>query len=180
MKKLLASFCLFIFLYACSSDSKSDNVIDKDEMYKVLLDIHLADASLDYASNSDSILINAKAKYDYIFKKHGIDSASFELSLASYTKNKPKDMLAIYKNVVDSLDRFRDKLAIRYEPFQVPVHVIYPDTIYYHANLPFKIDSNLLKNKKKEPVIKSDTLNQIKPKLASDTVKILRGLKKKR
>ena len=143
-------------------------------MYNVLIDMHLADASLDYMSNSynqDSMLINAKAKYDYIFSKYSIDSAIFSESLAYYSKNKPKEIIKVYQNVIDSLDRFKDKLSKSNIVFEVPVQTIFPDTIYYQINLPFVIDSNLLKNKIKENKIKTDTLNKKSISASLDTAK---------
>ncbi|ADY51493.1 hypothetical protein Pedsa_0921 [Pseudopedobacter saltans DSM 12145] len=173
MKKLLALFCLFIFLYACSNDDTSKNIIAKDKMYNILLDMHLADASLDYASNSqntDSMLLNAKTKYNYIFSKYNIDSASFSESLAYYSKNKPKEILKVYQNVIDSLDRFRDKLSKGKVEFNLPLNSIYPDTIFYHINLPFRIDSNLLKNKINNNVVKKDSLVKDSVKVSKDTL----------
>jgi len=174
MKKLLAPFCLFIFLYACSDNASPNKIIAKDKMYNVLIDMHLADASLDYMAtsyNQDSMLINAKAKYDYIFSKYGIDSAIFSESLAYYSKNKPAEIVKVYQNVIDSLDRFRDKLSKSDTAFEIPVQTIFPDTIYYHINLPFVIDSNLLKNSMKEDKIKTDTLNKKSISASLDTAK---------
>lgn len=143
-------------------------------MYNILIDMHLADASLDYMStsyNQDSMLANAKAKYDYIFSKYGIDSAGFSESLAYYSKNKPNEIVKVYQNVIDSLDRFRDRLSKSNIVFEMPIHSIFPDTIYYQINTPFVIDSNLLKNKKKEEAVKTDTLNKKPISTSLDTTK---------
>lgn len=181
MKKLLALFCLFIFLYACSKDADSNKVIAKDKMYNVLIDMHLADASLDYISsysNADTLLKNAKSKYDYIFSKYSIDSASFSQSLAYYSKNNPKEIVKIYQNVIDSLDRFRDKLAKGKVEFNLPIYSILPDSIYYQITIPFPIDSNLLKAKKQ--AVKTDSLDVKEVRNSLDTVKVSKNKLRRR
>ncbi len=157
MKKLLAAFYIVIFLVTCSKDKETKKVIAPDKLYNLLIDMHLADASLDNTYQTDSLLMKAKSKYNYIFDKHETDSATFVYNLDYYTRNKSKELTQIYTKVVDSLERFREQLTKTSVSFSVPFHSKYPDSIYYNIRIPYKIDSLLLKSRSKIDVQK-DTL----------------------
>lgn len=102
MKKLLTLFYILIFFASCIKNKSSEQVIDEDEMVNVLLDMHLADAVMNYRGDQDSLQMEANSRYNFIFNKHNIDSTTFSNSLNFYTKNS-KILLKIYDQVSDSL-----------------------------------------------------------------------------
>lgn len=176
MKNLLALFCGLIFFASCANKDVPENLIDKKYIANVLIDIHLADASLDFAYNNDSMLLFAKSKYNYIFKKYSIDSAAFSQSLNYYSKDSEK-FATIYKSVLDSLERMnKPEIAKIYKTKR-----IIPDSLRFKKKDLSKKDSLLVKNKKLDSVkVKQpDSLRKVsnryallnKEKPLKDTVK---------
>jgi hypothetical protein len=109
MKKLSALFCVFIFLISCKQEETPKGIIDKDKMTGILVDIHISDSYLNQTSNADTMLMQAKTRYNYIFKKYNIDSLKFSKSL-NYYSLKANELDEIYKNVIDSLDDISNSL----------------------------------------------------------------------
>jgi len=109
MKKLSALFCVFIFLISCKQDETPKGIIEKDKMTGILVDMHISDSYLNQISNADTMQMQAKSRYNYIFKKHNIDSLKFSKSL-NYYSLKANELDAIYKNVIDSLDYISNSL----------------------------------------------------------------------
>ena len=109
MKKLSALFCVFIFLISCKQDETPIGIIEKDKMTGILVDMHISDSYLNQISNADTMQMQAKSRYNYIFKKHNIDSLKFSKSL-NYYSLKANELDAIYKNVIDSLDYISNSL----------------------------------------------------------------------
>lgn len=109
MKKLSALFCVFIFLISCKQDETPKGIIDKDKMTGILVDMHISDSYLNQISNADTMQMQAKSRYNYIFKKYNIDSLKFSKSL-NYYSLKANELDGIYKNVIDSLDHISNSL----------------------------------------------------------------------
>lgn len=109
MKKLSALFCVFIFLISCKQDETPKGIIDKDKMTGILVDMHISDSYLNQISNADTMQMQAKRRYNYIFKKYNIDSLKFSKSL-NYYSLKANELDGIYKNVIDSLDHISNSL----------------------------------------------------------------------
>jgi hypothetical protein len=102
MKRLLALFCGLIFFIACSKSKIGKNILKEDDMVKLLVDMQLTDAVLDYQYHPDSFMMQAKSRYEYVFKKHKIDSATFAQSLNYYTTQDLK-LPVIYDKVLAEL-----------------------------------------------------------------------------
>lgn len=169
MKKLLAVFYIVIFFVGCSKEQGTEKVIPSDKFYNLLIDMHLADASLEHTYNTDTLLMKAKSKYNYVFDKHDTDSAQFVYNLNHYTRNKSKELANIYKNIVDSLERFREEITKTKVPFSVPLQSTYPDSIYLDLKIPYKIDSLTLKRLSDNKI--KDTLKTVNITAATDTIK---------
>lgn len=174
MKNLLALFCWLIFFASCSNKDVPENLINKKDIVNVLIDMHLADASLDHVYNSDSMLIFAKSKYNYIFEKYNIDSVAFTQSLNYYSKNSEK-FAGIYKNVLDSLERMnKSEIAKIYRTKR-----IIPDSLRFKKKGLSKKDSLLARNTDSLKAKQLDSLRSIstksvllkKEKHVKDTVK---------
>jgi hypothetical protein len=102
-RKIKLFFVFGMILMACNRNKVPDNVVPKDKIVNVLVDMHLADAVLSRVSNQDTMLMMASSKYYFIFKKYGIDSAKFTRSL-KYYNYQPDEFAKLYAQVVDSLN----------------------------------------------------------------------------
>ena len=163
MKNLLALFCGLIFFASCTSKDLPDNLINRKEIANVLIDMHLADASLDYAYNPDSMLIFAKSKYNYIFEKYSIDSAAFSQSLNYYSKDSER-FAEIYKSVLDSLERInKPEVAKIYRTKRT-----IPDSLRFKKKSLSEKDSLLVRNNKADSLKaqQPDSLRNLSKKTA--------------
>jgi hypothetical protein len=108
-KKLSALFGVFIFFISCQGEKAPAGIIEKDKMIGIFVDMHISDSYLYQIQNTDTMLMQAKSRYNYIFKKHAIDSAKFSNSLNYYSLN-PKELDEMYQKVVDSLEGLEKSL----------------------------------------------------------------------
>lgn len=94
-------FSIFLFLISCNNvkTPKPKDLIPKDTMVNLLLDMHLSNRSRNIKA------INGKRKINYfplIYKKYKIDSSRFKRSHEYYMKELP-EYIAIYKKMEDSI-----------------------------------------------------------------------------
>jgi hypothetical protein len=109
LKSLFTDLLFVIFACAfCSScshkgDETPSNIISKDKMIAVLVDIHLAEASADNRLlNLEQINSALATRYDSLFKKHDITFDQFKTSYDYYLAH--ADVLSeIYAEVVTEL-----------------------------------------------------------------------------
>ncbi len=91
-----------------SSCSKSaikipEDVISKDSMMFILMDIHIAEAGVK-TLNPDSVAINNKTYYEFIFKNHHVTDEKFRKSLTFYTDN-PELLQEIYTKMTEEMSK---------------------------------------------------------------------------
>lgn len=100
---------LFVFCVALiTSCSKSaitipSDILPKDSMMFVMMDIHLAESGVK-TMNPDSVAINNKTYYNFIFKKHHISEEQFTKSLNFYTDN-PELLQEIYARMIEEMSK---------------------------------------------------------------------------
>lgn len=89
---------------ACSTEPEvPENIIQKDKMSAVLVDIHLLEAKVGNLNlPPDSSKQVFEVLQTEIYEKHGIDSLSYAESIAYYAQY-PKVFHDIYEIVVDTL-----------------------------------------------------------------------------
>lgn len=97
MKKILLLAILFAVIYGCKSPVPKE-IIQPDEMQKVLYDIHIVDGYINLMPNQDSAKKVAAAYYKGIYKKYGIDSVAYNKSMEFYYSN-PEIMAEMYKKI---------------------------------------------------------------------------------
>lgn len=106
-KKLLILFCIVIGVSSCYQYNKPDkpkNLISKDEMVNILLDLKLIGA---VTGRDKEVLDSAKViPESYIYKKYNIDSIQFAESNAYYTFYMD-EYAEIYESVKDSLSKLK-------------------------------------------------------------------------
>lgn len=98
---ILFSFCL-IFI-SCNQEETPKGIIEKQKMINVMVDMQITDSYLNQVINRDTMMMQAHTRYNYIFKKYGIDSAQFSRSLAYYS-DKPDEFNKMFNGVLDSLN----------------------------------------------------------------------------
>lgn len=108
LKRLTLYLGIVLLITACyqyKKPEKPKNLISKDKMVGVLIDIKLiTSANGVNKKRMNEQLGNAEA---YIFNKHNIDSLQFALSNKYYAFN-IKEYEEIYEKVKDSLERLKD------------------------------------------------------------------------
>ena len=102
-KEIWVLFFVLSVIIGCKDDEIPKGIISKENMIGILVDMHITDAYLNQVSNNDTLQMEAKSRYNYIFKQHQIDSVKFSKSLHYYSL-KSKDLNDMYKKVMDSLD----------------------------------------------------------------------------
>lgn len=97
-------FCLAI-LTSCSKSAIKipDDVIHKDSMMFIMMDIHIAEAGVK-TLNADSVAINNKTYYEFIFKNHHVSEEQFRKSLTFYTDN-PELLQEIYTKMTEEMSK---------------------------------------------------------------------------
>jgi Domain of unknown function (DUF4296) len=105
MKKILIGLLGFCLICACTKkDEKVFTLIPKPKMVALLIDIHIAEATV----LEKGYLYPDSAQLEYanleagIFRKHAIDTAFYRKSYQHYARN-PQLLDEIYKIVIDSL-----------------------------------------------------------------------------
>jgi len=109
MKKTFLYLLFLSALLACNNNAEisiPDSVISKEKMAEVLLDIHLAEASMNLSLNPQSIQPKGIQLNVNILKKHGIDKKMFDESFQFYSEN-PALLNEIYQQVLNDLSKLQ-------------------------------------------------------------------------
>jgi hypothetical protein len=115
MKNSLIYILFICFLISCSGinkPKKPKNLISKDQMVNVLLDMSLLSSAK--GINKSKIENNGIIPESYVYAKNNIDSIQFVESNAYYTNNL-NEYQEIIKKVEDSLNILRENYNILYE-----------------------------------------------------------------
>ncbi|RYE16934.1 MAG: DUF4296 domain-containing protein [Sphingobacteriaceae bacterium] len=107
---ILFSF-LLLFMAACNTEQKPDNLIDEARFTALMVDVHLADGYLNSKSQiSDTLNYRGNGLYNEIFKKYQVDSVAFKNSYQYYSIHL-EQMGRIYKTVLDRLTAKNDSIT---------------------------------------------------------------------
>jgi len=109
MKQFLIYLCLMFIMVSCYNSEKPNkplNLIAKDKMVNVILDMSLLSAAK--GINKRALENSGVYPLEYIYKKYNIDSLQFAKSNAYYTYY-ADDYESIYNAVEDSLDKLKKK-----------------------------------------------------------------------
>lgn len=109
MRNFLYIVIVFFLISGCKPGVPKD-IIQPDEMAKVLHDIHIADGYLGQIARPDSVKIIAAGYYKGIYKKYDIDSALYTRSMNYYYKD-PKVLNDIYVKVTGQLTKEKDLIV---------------------------------------------------------------------
>lgn len=97
---------LIISLSACTKNEVSipSDIIPKDSMVYIMMDVHLAEAAVKTAAADTNYKLNIKTYYDLIYKKYNITDSNFNKSLKFYTDN-PVLLEQIYQKIAEEMSR---------------------------------------------------------------------------
>jgi hypothetical protein len=110
MIKKIAIIFLSAFLFGCTDTEEvkiPDNIISKDKMAKVFVDMHLLEATLNL--NAGNPAKKEELNID-VFKKHGITKEKFEESYKFYTQN-PSALSEVYDIVLNELSKLQAEVG---------------------------------------------------------------------
>lgn len=97
-----------LFVSACGApdEDRPDNLLDEDRMVDILIDVHLAETRVSRMglSSSDSANVVYKRLENQLFKKHGVDTTTYQKSYIYYSSH-PREMEVIYKRIVAKLQK---------------------------------------------------------------------------
>jgi hypothetical protein len=105
---------LFVLILSCKNDSlntvsKPKNLLTKNQMAEIIVDMHIAEAGLNASNLSLDSLKNMSAGYDsFIFDKYQIKEEDFEKSY-DYYLCVPYELDTVYQNVIELLNAKESK-----------------------------------------------------------------------
>ena len=108
-KEIWILFFASIAMFGCTKNEPPKGIISKENMIGLLVDMHITDSYLNQVPNPDTLQMQAKARYNYIFKRYNTDSTKFSKSL-NYYSLKSKELNEMYQKVTDSLDVLQKSL----------------------------------------------------------------------
>lgn len=158
MKKMLLLGFLFAVSLGCKSPVPKE-IIQPDQMQKILYDIHIVDGYINVMPNQDSAKKVAAAYYKGVYKKFGIDSVMYSKSMDFYYKN-PEIMNEMYSKIQADMNKNKPKVEKTVAAIQKKVEKKRLDSIkadsLYKSKLTKKGRDSLLK------VQKADSLRKAK------------------
>ncbi|SOD13002.1 DUF4296 domain-containing protein [Pedobacter xixiisoli] len=113
MTRFLLLLLSVLSIAACKPGIPKD-IVQPNEMEKVLFDIHLVDGYIANIPTQDSARKVGAPIYKGIFKKYGIDSAMHAKSMAYYY-NHPDLLSKMYDRISEKMGKTRDEEAKKRE-----------------------------------------------------------------
>ena len=111
---IILILCVVPFILgSCHRDRLHKDLIGKDELVPLLIDLHMVYAiqsSVDFrhiAQDVDSVDV-----YSYVFEKHGVTKVVFDSTIAWYSRH-PTHFTEVYDEVVMNLTQKQDSLEVR-------------------------------------------------------------------
>ncbi|MFO7789061.1 MAG: DUF4296 domain-containing protein [Bacteroidota bacterium] len=106
-RKFILMFGVMLVLFACNRSreklDKPDNIIPKDKLVSVLVDIHKVDGLL-VSKVVDVQEYSKAALYHSVFNKYDVDEDSFNNTIRYYTVNDIESLNEVYDEVLAVLN----------------------------------------------------------------------------
>lgn len=118
LKSILTSGLLIIIIASCGNGRMNvpENVVQKEELVPLLVDIHLIDAMLNKEKRPHAEKYeDAMVLYPAVLLKHNIDRAVFDSTIKFYVKY-PEEFAKIYDDVLEELSKLEGRLQKVGEP----------------------------------------------------------------
>jgi hypothetical protein len=167
MKKILLLGFIFAVIFGCKSPVPKE-IIQPEQMQKVLYDMHLVDGYISTIPVQDSAKRVAAAYYKGIYKKFGIDSVSYSKSMDFYYAN-PELMNAMYVKLETELKKNKVKVE--------KLHNLSIEKLQKKRLDSIKADSIKQVAKAKKDALKKDSIKQmLRRNLKSEGVKKVKAV----
>lgn len=153
-EKIFILFCLSLFLFSCQQDQTPKGIIEKEKMINVMVDFQITDSYLNQIPNQDTMKMQAHTRYNYIFKKYDIDSATFSRSLSYYSRQ-TEEFNKMFDGVLDSLNKMES--TVRRKDSLINIKRFKADSI---NKVKVKINDSLINVKR----IKTDSAERVRIK----------------
>ena len=110
--RLVIIFCLLCFLASCGGPKKellpgrlsADSVFPRDEMIRILVDVHLVEASLNLQKDRrGNVPLLTQNYYQWLYRKYHISHQRFRDNL-NYYKMDTENFSKMYEKVVKNLN----------------------------------------------------------------------------
>lgn len=142
MKQSLLYILLLILLSGCSV--RPWGVLSHDEMVDVLLDVHIAEASMKIL-DPRAKRIEKQEYYNMVFEKHNTTKEQFDKSLDWYSRH-PKNLIAIYDDVKKEAATLQERVdAYEFHPDMIPTLADSLDTFdlwHWYVENSFQLDED--------------------------------------
>lgn len=100
----------YILLLGCSKDKVPEDVLPKDKMISLVIDMYLAESKVsNLGLNRDSSLAIFEVYEDTLLQKHGVEESVYRQSFSYYYDN-PDKMESIYEAVLDTLNLHEQRI----------------------------------------------------------------------
>lgn len=117
MRNKVLYVLLLILLSSC--DMRPFDILSEDKMVAILLDVHIAEASMSIMDPSAKI-IERQEYYNTIFRKHNTTKEQFDKSLDWYS-HRPKLLIDIYDNLKKEAELLQERVdAYEFHPTYKP------------------------------------------------------------
>ena len=112
--KLWILSCIFFLTY-CSSDEKPEQILSKEQMVALMIDLNIAQTRVDQLKlKKDSAAEVYDQYHAYLLNKHLIKDSTFYESLRYYL-NRPNDLDVIHEGILDTLSFRLQKIEAQEE-----------------------------------------------------------------
>ncbi|MDR3694908.1 DUF4296 domain-containing protein [Mucilaginibacter sp.] len=110
-KYITLFFSVSLLLFACTTNKSKVEIIEHDQMVRLLTDIHVLDGSMynTVSQSTDTLYKYGTARYLTLFKKYHVDSVEFRRSLKYYT-TQPIEFQAMYDKILVNLQAKTDSI----------------------------------------------------------------------
>ena len=96
---------ILITVISCSKPTEQNLAIPKEELKKVLMDVHIAEAVLQPLSEKQKDSLRT-VYYDQIYKIHDINPQAYENALKQL-KSDPRTMRFLYEDLLEDIEKLK-------------------------------------------------------------------------
>ncbi|MFC2118780.1 DUF4296 domain-containing protein [Bacteroidota bacterium] len=111
--KIIILFLLSSLFFACNNSrliTPPENLISKDSLISILIDMHIVDGqAFQLNTPGSSFNFGAESLYESVINKHGTTRAIFDSSINYYMKY-PEDFEIMYESVIIELSKIEGEL----------------------------------------------------------------------
>lgn len=112
---MLLFLSLFV-VFACEKPilEEPENLLERNKMIEMMIDIHLAEAAFQSRRYQDSLFLNATSAdfYYSVLQDHQVADSTFEKSFVYYASN-PKKFEKMYQDVMNKLNEMEQEYSGR-------------------------------------------------------------------